>query len=160
MSASKGGSTLRRVVTEELDQGSIDRLLRTHGTGVLSLTNGADAYAVPQSFGYDGDTLYFQLATDADSRKLAFIEATETASFAVYTTDPSRSVVVDGPLESVSADERAAAATAVAENAEIPTLDVHPERPPSDLDFEFYRLRPTHRSGRAFRSTVERETES
>lgn len=74
-------------VTSTVAQSKIDTLLREHGTGVLALANGREAYSIPESFGYDGETLHFQFVFDVDSKKMAFLETTETASFTIYTSD-------------------------------------------------------------------------
>lgn len=147
-------------MTAELERSKIDQLLRERGTGVLALTNGSEAYSIPESFGYDGETLYFQFVYDEDSTKMAFLETTDTASFTVYTTEPAQSVIVTGPIERVPETEQTVAATAVAENAEIPTLNTDPEKHPQELDFTFYRLLPHELSGRKFRDVAPRQPTS
>ncbi|WP_336135791.1 pyridoxamine 5'-phosphate oxidase family protein [Natronomonas amylolytica] len=134
---------------EELGREECDELLREMGSGVLSLTDGAETYAVPMSFGYDGGNLYFQFVYDEDSRKASFIESTDVSTFTVYTETPPRSVVVRGTLEPVTDDE-ALAAAALSKNAVIPSLNVGPEESVDDLVFEFYQLSPEEITGRAF----------
>lgn len=139
-------------MTVELDRTEIDTILRDVGHGVLSLASDGDTYAVPQSFGYDNDALYFQFIYDEDSRKMTFLESTRTATFATYTLDPPTSVIVRGELEPVPEDEEAHAAAAITENAEIPTLNVSPDVPTEELSFTFHRLTPGELSGRTFES--------
>ncbi|QDX39461.1 pyridoxamine 5'-phosphate oxidase family protein [Salarchaeum sp. JOR-1] len=156
-------------MTSELERPAVDQLLRangtgvlalTNGTGVLALTNGPDAYSFPESFGYDGEALYFQFVYDEDSKKMAFLETTDTASFTVYTTDPPESVIVTGPIEKVPEADRTVAAAVIAENAEIPTLNTDPEKHPRELTFDFYRLLPRELSGRVFRDIASSQTRS
>ncbi|WP_227261196.1 pyridoxamine 5'-phosphate oxidase family protein [Salarchaeum japonicum] len=136
--------------TAELDATAIDDVLTERGTGTLSLATDDDAYAVPQSFGYDGDALYFQLIYDEDSEKMARIEATDVASFTAYSEAPPRSVLARGPIEAVSGDGESAATAAIAENAWLPTVNVIPERGFDELDSAYYRLRPRKLTGRSF----------
>ncbi|MCD2204488.1 pyridoxamine 5'-phosphate oxidase family protein [Halobacterium sp. KA-6] len=137
-------------MTTELSCDEIDTLLRESGAGVLSLTDGKETYAIPESFGYDGDHLYFQFVHHPDSQKMAFLETTDTATLTVYTDTPSKSVIVRGPVEPVPDDDQTIASTAIAENADIPTLNVYPEHSPDELLMTFYQLSPTERSGRKF----------
>jgi len=109
------------MMAEEMERTAIDAHLIDAGVGVLSLGSDADTYAVPESFGYDGECLYFQLVFDKDSTKMAFIDTTDMATFTVFTEDPPQSVLVRGHLEPVPEAEQTQAATAIAENANIPT---------------------------------------
>ncbi len=128
----------------------IDDFLEERGAGVLSLTRETDTYAVPESFGYDGDHLYFQFIYDEDSRKMAFMETTDTVTFTAFTETPPQSVIVRGTLERIPADDELLATEAIAENSELPTLNVLPDRQFEDLTTEYYRLVPGERSGRKF----------
>lgn len=84
----------------------IDRFLLEQGTGVLALASDGDAYAVPLSFGYDGEgTIYLDLLRfGEESEKLDRVETTETACFVTYDAPAQsawRSVVALGTLEQV-----------------------------------------------------------
>ncbi|AXG05783.1 pyridoxamine 5'-phosphate oxidase family protein [Haloplanus rubicundus] len=138
------------MTAHDMRRDEIDAFLRDIGTGVLSLTDGAETYAIPESFGYDDGTLYFQFGYGDDSNKLSYLSTTDVATFTAYTVDPARSVVARGPVEPVSdpADDRAAAA--LAGNATIPNVNVSPD---GDVQFAFYRLDPDELSGRAFGAT-------
>ena len=138
------------MTADELSDDEVEALLRRANTGTLSLAEGGDTYAVPQSFGYDGETLYFQLAYDDDSRKMEYIETTTTATFTVYEERPAQSVIVQGPLEPVPEGEETLATNAIAENAVIPTLNVSLDTPLEALRFDFYRLVPESLSGWRF----------
>lgn len=67
-----------------MDDAELDRRLRENDTGVLSLAHDADAYAVPISYHYDGESLYLRLSDEPDSEKMDFVEATEEATFLLY----------------------------------------------------------------------------
>lgn len=133
----------------------IDARLRQAGTGVLSLADGAETYAVPESFGYDGDALYFQFVSEADSRKRSFVETTETATFTLFTERPARSVIVRGAIHPVPDWDRPAATEAIAANATIPHLNVSLDTPLEDLRMDLYRLTPTERSRRVFEASAD-----
>lgn len=93
----------------DMDAVEIGEFLGTQGTGVLSLADGDDSYAVPVFHHYDDGALYFRLGESPDSRKREFIEATETATYVVYEVDPTAdpaqregwSVVARGPIRAV-----------------------------------------------------------
>ncbi|MCU4926001.1 pyridoxamine 5'-phosphate oxidase family protein [Halobacteria archaeon AArc-dxtr1] len=133
-----------------MDRSMIDELLTREGTGVLSLSDAGDTYAIPESFGYDGENVYFQFVVVDDSRKLAFAETTDTATLTVYTEEPAESVIVSGSLERVPEAAHSCAAAAIADNADIPTLNVFPDASVEELSMRFYRLVPDDLSGRTF----------
>jgi nitroimidazol reductase NimA-like FMN-containing flavoprotein (pyridoxamine 5'-phosphate oxidase superfamily) len=55
---------MRRADKEIADRGEIDRILRKATVCRLGLVDGAIAYIVPLSFGYEGNTLYFHSARE------------------------------------------------------------------------------------------------
>jgi nitroimidazol reductase NimA-like FMN-containing flavoprotein (pyridoxamine 5'-phosphate oxidase superfamily) len=112
--------------------------------------DGGDTYAVPQSFGYDGEAVYFQLVSHQESRKIAYLETTKRITLTVIVEDPWRSVIVQGPLRKVSDEDQQIAANAIAENATIPTLNVSIETPLEELATDFYQLESVTLSGRRF----------
>lgn len=139
------------MVAEPLTDEEIDRFLEEAGTGVLSLADGSDTYAVPMSFGYDGKNLYFQFVYTDGSRKLSFFETTGTATFTTYSTDePARSVVVRGTLQVVPDEEEIVASIAIIENAATPTLNVTTSETLEEVSFDYYQLAPSEISGRRF----------
>ncbi|WP_081927507.1 pyridoxamine 5'-phosphate oxidase family protein [Halobellus rufus] len=137
-------------MTADLTRDEIDTLLRESGSGVLALTDGEEAYSIPESFGYDGNRLYFQFASTADSKKMDFLETTETATLTVYSEEPAKSVLVQGAVDPVPDDEEIRATTSIAENASIPTLNVYPETALQDLTMDYYQLTPDTITGRSF----------
>jgi nitroimidazol reductase NimA-like FMN-containing flavoprotein (pyridoxamine 5'-phosphate oxidase superfamily) len=147
-------------MTEKMGRSDIDTLLRAEGAGVLSLTDGAETYAIPESFGYDGTDLYFQFAYEDDSRKMAFLETTDVATFTVFTTEPAESVQARGRIEAVSESDYDAAAAAIAENATVPTMNVIPDTPVEDLSMTFYRFVVDSLSGRVFEDPMKNPIEA
>ncbi|WP_115862685.1 pyridoxamine 5'-phosphate oxidase family protein [Halorussus litoreus] len=134
-----------------MSESEIDSFLRERDSGVLSLSDGRESYAVPESFGYDGESIYFQMAYTDSSHKMSFMETTETATFTVYVDGlTASSVVARGPIEPVPEDEQLLAANALAENNVVPVLNVSTQMSVDELGFDFYRLRPEEITGRRF----------
>ncbi|MFB6218806.1 MAG: pyridoxamine 5'-phosphate oxidase family protein [Halobacteriaceae archaeon] len=138
-----------------MSEESIDELLREQGYGVLSLARGGEAYAVPMSFGYDGDRLFCAfLRTGEESTKAAFADATDRASLLVSDVTGRRqwrSALVRGPLAALDDGQWAAAADAVRENAWYPQLfaEATPAR-----GVRWWVLDPEDVSGRTVRETA------
>lgn len=96
--------------TVGMDDAEIEDRLRQSQTGVLSLSNESDAYAVPIAHYYDGEGLYFRLGITEDSKKQEFLGTTETACYVLYDTEPtddaaeleSWSILVTGRLSELS----------------------------------------------------------
>lgn len=112
---------------DQMSRQEIDKFLTVQGHGVLSLANQGDAYAVPISFGYDGESrLYFvYLRLGAESKKTSFSEQTNQASFLAYDVQSKfkwKSVLVSGPLEQVSEAEWETLLTTIDDNAWFPSL--------------------------------------
>lgn len=110
----------------EMSTDELDAFLRERGHGVLALATENEAYAIPVSFGYDGDRLFMTLLEFGDSsEKLKRLEGTETVCLTVYDT-PSRfawrSVLVRGHLERVDADERDYVDDVLEDNAWRPSM--------------------------------------
>lgn len=141
-------------MTTELTNEDCETVLYESGVGVLALTDGTEAYSFPESFGYDGETLYFQFVYKPDSKKIAFLDTTETATLTVYDEQPAQSVLVQGPIEPVPEEDEPKAATAIAENAAIPTLNIYPETTPDEVKMDYYRLPPTEITGRQFNAST------
>lgn len=135
---------------QELERHEINRILRTEGDGVLSLTNGTETYGVPVGFGYDGETVYFQFISTNDSRKMKFIETTEIGTLTVYTSHPCESVIVRGPVDPVSESEEMQAANVLIDNANTPMMNVRSDGSLEDTIVEFYRISMEEVSGKAW----------
>lgn len=133
----------------------IDSFLRERGSGTLSLTDKQETYAVPESFGYDGDYLYFQFVHSDDSHKMAFLETTDVATFTTFTDNrPGQSVIVRGPIEPVAKEDEVCASRAFSANSVVPMLNVSVDKSVDELSFEFYKLCPVDISGRKFGDNV------
>jgi hypothetical protein len=133
----------------EMSDEEIERMLRTAGYGVLSLAANGEAYAVPMSYGYDGEGLYFVFRRPAErSRKLEFIEETDRAAFVatdVSTKHDWASVVVEGPVVPVDDGDWSDLLEAIEESAWFPSVfsETDPRR-----DFLGYYLVAERATGR------------
>jgi len=137
------------VYTGGIDEERVEELLQEAAHGVLSLARDGEAYAVPVNYDYDADRFLFRLGEEADSRKIAFADATETAPLVVYDVaapDDAWSVLVRGAIRRLSDDERAAVDDADI-NAEFPPFHLFDETVES-LDIALYELTPSEITGR------------
>lgn len=101
-----------------------DETLERLGYGTLSLAHDDDAYGIPVSFGYDGDSVYLYLIRfGEDSEKIDYAESTGRASLTVLDVE-SRfdwcSVIVRGRLEET--EDSAYAQEVIEDNAWHPSL--------------------------------------
>lgn len=142
----------------EMDADEVTAFLRRRGWGCLTMARGSAAYSIPVSFGYDGDgTFYFQLRTDEGSEKLAYLDATTTATFLVPEVRPPdwTSVMARGPLEALANDEISEALAALGDNAWFPLAPWSDGQAPTDLSL--YALEAEELTGRS--TAVEMPTE-
>jgi nitroimidazol reductase NimA-like FMN-containing flavoprotein (pyridoxamine 5'-phosphate oxidase superfamily) len=83
----------------------IDGFLYECGHGLLSLAKDDDAYAIPVSFGYDGDAIFLYLIRFGEqSKKLQFSADTGTACLTAYDVRDRgdwECLVVSGTLDPV-----------------------------------------------------------
>lgn len=92
------------VYTIGMTEAEVHETLEESETGVLALADDNVAYAIPISQYFDGRSLFFRLGADGDSRKLAFVDATDEACFVCHgvdAPDDSWSVLAEGPIERV-----------------------------------------------------------
>lgn len=118
---------LDALVANEMSADEIETALQEHGTGVLSLARDDESYAIPVSYGYDGERCYFVfVGYHEPSTKAEFAETTERATLTVYEAPDVHewhSVVLRGPLAKLSSDDDWDAANeAIEENAWYPSL--------------------------------------
>jgi len=115
-----------RVRGGQMTDAEIDTFLQQQGTGVLSLADGNQAYAVPISFGYErGRAVFSFWQFNPDSRKVAYSEATERACLAVYDIESQhdwQSVLAFGPLRELTTREWGEVGELLDENAWSPDL--------------------------------------
>lgn len=104
----------------------IDAYLAEQGTGVLSLAQGDQAYAIPISFGYEtGRAVFAYWQFGSDSQKKAFSESTERACLTVYDIESQtdwRSVLAFGTLRELTTAEWGEVGELIDDNAWSPDL--------------------------------------
>jgi nitroimidazol reductase NimA-like FMN-containing flavoprotein (pyridoxamine 5'-phosphate oxidase superfamily) len=109
--------------------------MREQGHGILSLTDGADAYGVPVSFGYDESAGIFLslLRFDESSRKMAYLEESDRVCLTAYeVTSPKerQSVIAIGSLSRVPVSglpHELRAGETIRENVWFPAFDIDAE---------------------------------
>lgn len=143
----------------EMTPAELDEFLGNHETGVLSLARDGEPYAIPISYGYDGDggTFYLRLVSTPESEKRQFLSSSPRVRIVVYDEEGAtyRSAVAAGELEPVSRDELTVERIEQYGRAKRPLFEIWAEGKP-DLDIELYELSPDELSGR--RVVVDRET--
>lgn len=128
-----------------------NEFLGSGGTGVLSFATESDEppVSVPVSYGYfaDAESIYFRLSAPDSSRKHSLVS--NPVSFVVHgeTETGWRSVIATGRLEEVTDAPHESTALQGMWAIDIPTIDIF-ERPPSELPYRIFRLRPEEFSGR------------
>lgn len=138
---------------ESLEMGADERndFLGNGGTGVMSFSmpTGEAPHSIPVSYGFDAseETFYFRLAVSPESRKRRNVES--TVSFVVYSAGDAgwKSVIASGKLEETTDEAIATETLQGLERVTIPLVDFF-GKPPGEIHFEFYRLKPAELSGR------------
>jgi len=127
--------------TTEMGADEITAFLKENGTGVLSLAHGDNAYAVPETFGYDGERIYFKFGYHDESKKVQYLGTTARAAFVVYDTDNGsfRSVVATGPIRKVPDDRVDHALSVLESHAGDPEVSAF-ALPDEEFDFAVYAL--------------------
>jgi nitroimidazol reductase NimA-like FMN-containing flavoprotein (pyridoxamine 5'-phosphate oxidase superfamily) len=134
-----------------MDDEERDAFLGTGGTGVISFSRPDDGppHSVPVSYGYDrsGSAFYFRLSVGPESAKGDLVDRAVT--FVVYgqRDETWHSVVATGRLEATTESSVAAETLDGLSRVHIPLVDAF-GRPPKDVTFEFYRLRPEELTAR------------
>lgn len=135
----------------EMDRVGIDAFLHTHGTGVLALADGDEAYAIPISYAYDADSpaVFVRLGFLDESEKLRFLDSSERVSVVVHDQVDGRwhSVVARGRLGRVEADDVDSGLVTALRTGELPLVTVYGEQA-DDVEFELYRLDIDELTGR------------
>jgi nitroimidazol reductase NimA-like FMN-containing flavoprotein (pyridoxamine 5'-phosphate oxidase superfamily) len=135
--------------TVGMDREAAEERLRETETGVLSLADGDEAYAVPLAHHYEGgDSVFFRLGVQEGSEKVAFLESTDRACYVVYgyeSAEDSWSVMVRGTVHPVSSgDERFDVAEV---NRQYPAIQIFDEDV-EDLEIRLFELRADAVTGR------------
>lgn len=138
----------------------IDAFLGERETGVLSLANEAEPYAIPISYGYNGSTrrFFMRLVSTPESEKRRFLSSSPDARLVVYdeTADGTtyRSVVANGPLEGIEPDSLSIEDIEQYGKARRPLFEIWGSGR-DELDIQLYRLDPEELSGH--RTEIDRE---
>ncbi|WP_458188461.1 pyridoxamine 5'-phosphate oxidase family protein [Haladaptatus sp. NG-WS-4] len=121
------------------------------GTGVLSLADEGEAYAIPVSYGFDASARRFfvRLGFADESEKRTYLDASETARLVVYDEVASgwKSVIASGRIELVTDSDVDVSVVRVLREAELPIRTMF-DVPPDDVEFEMYQLVVDDLSGR------------
>ncbi|ELY49240.1 pyridoxamine 5'-phosphate oxidase-related FMN- binding protein [Natronorubrum bangense JCM 10635] len=101
-------------------------MLVRNGIGVLAVVDEGIPYAIPMSFGYQGDEMTFamQWGTGYGGRKSKAIRSNSNVCFTIYEQDSDvpetwRSVVVTGEIYEISEENQVEAFSSLATNAEF-----------------------------------------
>ncbi|ARS89496.1 pyridoxamine 5'-phosphate oxidase family protein [Natrarchaeobaculum aegyptiacum] len=147
-------------INQEVDMtgAEIDDFLARHETGVLSLAEADEPYAIPISYGYDDAerVFYMRLVSTPESEKRRFLASSPTARLVVYDEDGStyQSVVASGTLEDIPPAELSPDQIAQYGKAKRPLFEIW-AMGRDELDIELYRLDPASLEGR--RTEVDRD---
>lgn len=140
-----------------LDSDAIDELLGTGGVGVLALADESDPYAIPVSYGYDGNegVLYLRLGFGEDSEKKRYLDRSDRAALVVTVEggDGWASVVARGPLSEVPEATIDGTVVEAIRSIDIPFVAITDESP-RELDYKLYRLSPEELTGRREKPAV------
>lgn len=135
----------------ELSQAELDSFLGRKETGVLALARQDDPYAIPISYGYDGENqrFYFRLVSTPDSEKRRFLASFPKARLVVYEQDGDtyHSVIAAGVLEDLPREDLTVEHIVQYGGAKRPVFEIWGSAM-EHLDVELYRLDSDMLSGR------------
>ncbi|MFC6723049.1 pyridoxamine 5'-phosphate oxidase family protein [Halobium palmae] len=147
----------------EMTAAETDDFLGAKETGVLSLAQADEPYAIPISYGYNAAsrTFYMRLVSTPESEKRQFLASSPQARLVVYDVGDNestyRSVVAVGSLEEIAPDELTVDHIEQYGAAKRPLFEIWGETK-QNLDIQLYEFEPTELSGR--RTEVDREAET
>lgn len=137
-----------------------DALLARHETGVLALARGDDPYAIPISYGYDGDDrrFFLRLVSTPESEKRAFLDGSPNVRLVVYEEAAAEyeSAVVTGTLEPIAREDITPEHIEQYGEAKRPLFEIWGEAR-DDLDIQLYVLEPEAISGRRIELEADRD---
>jgi len=135
----------------EMSRAETDALLARNETGVLSLADGDEPYAIPISYGYDSEarTFFLRLVSTPDSEKREFLSSSPAVRLVVSEeTEPEyRSVVAKGTRTEISTDEMTVERIEQFGDAKRPLFEIWGESK-TDLRIQLYELDADDISGR------------
>jgi nitroimidazol reductase NimA-like FMN-containing flavoprotein (pyridoxamine 5'-phosphate oxidase superfamily) len=93
---------------QSMSKSDIDEFLYAQKIGLLSLSDGKSAYAIPLGYSYDGQDIFLTFRNEG--RKKTYIEANKDVCFVVYWTPENmtmenttyKSVICDGKLQRIT----------------------------------------------------------
>jgi len=135
----------------ELSVQETDSFLGRRETGVLSLADGDEPYAIPVSYGYDSGErrVYLRMVSTPESEKRTFLTSNPRARLVVQEEDDPLywSVVADGTLTEIHRDELTVEHIEQYGEAKRPLFEIWGESL-EDLEVQLYRLDPNELNGR------------
>lgn len=135
----------------EMSAEETDAFLSAHETGVVSLAQQDEPYAIPISYGYNTNNRQFclRLVSTEGSEKRKFLDSNPLARLVIYTEgdDTYRSVVAVGTLDQIAPDDLSTDDIHQYGSTKRPLFEIWAEKK-RDLDIELYRLDPERLSSR------------
>ena len=137
----------------EMAEEETDDFLGQHETGVLSLAQADEPYAIPISYGYNTTerVFYMRLVSTPESEKRQFLASSPRARLVIYDEVKSRtvyrSVVAVGTLEELPPEELTVEHIEQYGAAKRPLFEIW-GKAKQDLDIKLYRFEPAELSGR------------
>lgn len=144
----------------EMAEDVIDDFLGQCETGVLSLAQANEPYAIPISYGYDASerVFYLRLVSTPESEKRKFLSSSPRARLVIYDEMDSgttyRSVVATGFLEEIPPEELTVNHIEQYSAAKRPLFEIWGQSK-RDLNIKLYKFKLTELSGR--RTEITRE---
>lgn len=134
--------------TEGMSKEEVDQRLRKQGHGVLALADNNDSYAVPLNYYYDESRVLLRVSNRPKSEKVAFAEATKTATLVVYDADgdPGWSILVRGVIRQLPETEQQEFTDTII-NEVFPPFRLFDEDV-EEVTMTIYELEPDHITGR------------
>ncbi|WP_132061192.1 pyridoxamine 5'-phosphate oxidase family protein [Halorussus amylolyticus] len=134
--------------TGGMSQEEVEQHLRKQDHGVLALADNDDSYAVPLNYYYDGSRMFLRVSTKPESEKVAFAEATKTATFVVYEVEEGTtwSIIIRGTIRQLPETEQQEFTDTVI-NEEFPAFRLFDEDI-EEVSMTIYELKPDQITGR------------
>ncbi|WP_254862963.1 pyridoxamine 5'-phosphate oxidase family protein [Halovivax gelatinilyticus] len=145
----------------EMAPAEMDEFLAGTETGVLSLAQDDEPYAIPISYGYDARTrsFYLRLVSTPESEKRRYLASSPRSRLVIYDEDAERttyrSVVAVGTLEEIAPEELTVDHIEQYGEARRPLFEIW-AKAKADLNIQLYELQPEELSGR--RTELDRDT--